>query len=820
MKNKKLFAILTLVCFMFTFMPVAAMADGSAITTAEELQAAINAANNGDTITLAPGKYKMPSSETTANITITGTTNTVIDVTMGAYLDKATLTFEGVSFKVGTGKANGNGSDYAALYSPNVIYKNCTFKGPMRVGRDGAKFIGCEFTELGNDYIWTYGNDVTFEECTFNTDGKAILIYSDGGAEVSQVSVKKCTFNATGGAKAGAIANQNCAAIEIHNYGNGVNLTTADNTYDANFSGEWRIKTYETGKPGIFVNSIEYTTIAIDGKTMTIDNDKNVTVLEPVAKVGNKLYTSLAEAVAEADGKTVTLLKDVTETQITIPSGKDITIVGATPATYFEGQFKVSGTLRLENITIKDPTTAVAGEVSQYSKSAIALVNSGDVYCDNVVFEQDLTDGSAITAWWSTGDGANITVNNCTFNSNGQRPIRSDACVTVENTTFNDPYRYAVQMTSKSSTMDADAEAYVNFNKNTINAGNSSRKTVVYGIQLEGETYGNGNLTINGSGNKIVLGSTGKTSAMYYCECGKNDHSTIIWNTEVAPVHENSTTYSVTWNIDGVITIETVEAGAEIKLPTEPTKSGYTFTGWNGYTKGMTMPEKDVTFTATWTENSTPSAPPTSSSSGGGFSGKYNYAVNVSATGADVTLSDNYAVAGETVTITVDPDMGKQVDEVIVTDADGDVISVTKVGDNKYTFVMPAGKVNVSVTTEAADYDQRIVMQINNKNIVNNNKTITNDVAPVIVGDRTLVPVRIVTELLGGTADWDEAARTVTLTIDGKVLKLVIDQPIPGFGTSATIINDRTYVPVRYVLENLGAEVTWIAETQQIIIEK
>ena len=119
---------------------------------------------------------------------------------------------------------------------------------------------------------------MTFEGCTFNTEGKAILIYNDGGNEVANVSVKDCVFNATAGAKAGAIANQNCAAIEIDNYGNGVDLTTEGNTYDSNFSGEWRIKTYKTGGTQIVVNGTEYTTIAIDGKTMTIDANKNVTV--------------------------------------------------------------------------------------------------------------------------------------------------------------------------------------------------------------------------------------------------------------------------------------------------------------------------------------------------------------------------------------------------------------------------------------------------------------------------------------------------------------------------------------------------------------
>ena len=250
---------------------------GTKVTNLADFSAALQ---NGASVIELTGntEIQMPSSGTAGEIKIIGDGQAVIDVTQGAYLENADVTFENLTLKVGTGMVNGNGSDYAALYSPNVTYKNCTFVGPMRIGRDGAKFINCTFTQLGNDYVWTYGNDCVFEGCTFNSDGKAILIYSDGGTEVSEVSVKNCTFNATTGAKAGAIANQNCAAIEIHNYGNGVNLATSNNTVGEYFSGEWRIKTYETGKPKIFVNGTEYTTIALDGKTMTIDANKNVTV--------------------------------------------------------------------------------------------------------------------------------------------------------------------------------------------------------------------------------------------------------------------------------------------------------------------------------------------------------------------------------------------------------------------------------------------------------------------------------------------------------------------------------------------------------------
>ena len=221
-------------------------------------------------------------------------------------------------------------------------------------------------------------------------------------------------------------------------------------------------------------------------------------------------------------------------------------------------------------------------------------------------------------------------------------------------------------------------------------------------------------------------------------------------------------------------------------------------------------------------ESTPDSVAPGGGSSSGGFNGVYNYPVklNGAVNGATVLFDKANANVGETVTITVKPDAGKKVDEVIVTDANGKEITVTKVGDNKYTFTMPAGKVNVAVTTEAADYDKRIVLQINNKNIVINDKNISNDVSPVIVGERTMVPIRVVTELLGGTAEWNEDIRTVTLKIDDKVLSMIIDQPIPGFGTSATIINNRTYVPIRYVAEKLGANVEWIQAAQQIVIEK
>lgn len=208
-----------------------------------------------------------------------------------------------------------------------------------------------------------------------------------------------------------------------------------------------------------------------------------------------------------------------------------------------------------------------------------------------------------------------------------------------------------------------------------------------------------------------------------------------------------------------------------------------------------------------------------SSSSSGGFSGTYNYPVKMGSTAnATVSLSKNNAVAGDKVTITVTPKQGQQVDTVIITDAAGKQIAVTKEGDNKYSFVMPASAVKLEVTTKASVYDKKIVLQINNKAVTVNGKSVQSDVAPIIVDNRTMVPIRVITETLGGTVDWNN--RTVTLNIDGKLLQMTIGQTIPGFDAAPILKNNRTYVPVRYVAEALGADVAWDETTQQITITK
>ncbi len=250
---------------------------------------------------------------------------------------------------------------------------------------------------------------------------------------------------------------------------------------------------------------------------------------------------ALTQALTTAEDTATIVLEDGTyTTNLKIEGGKDITIIGSANA-ILKGQIastsSTAGTLYLNGVTVDvDNTIVDSTGISQTGKSAIAIWGNQNVVCENVTFNMSLADSTAITSWWNTGVGTTIEVRNCTFNCNGQRPIRSTANVTVENCTFNNPYRYAVQMTAKDSTATELENAVVNFNNNTIIDGENG-KAFVYGVQLEGADYGCSNLIINGSGNKIVA-EENDGSAMYYCECGKVDHNTVVFNTEVKPVHK------------------------------------------------------------------------------------------------------------------------------------------------------------------------------------------------------------------------------------------------------------------------------------------
>ena len=90
------------------------------------------------------------------------------------------------------------------------------------------------------------------------------------------------------------------------------------------------------------------------------------------------------------------------------------------------------------------------------------------------------------------------------------------------------------------------------------------------------------------------------------------------------------------------------------------------------------------------------------------------------------------------------------------------------------------------------------------------------DAAPFIAEGRTMIPLRLIAEAMGADVDWDGNTRTITITRGAAVVTLVVDQPLPnGLGTPV-INNDRTFVPLLFVAEALGAGIEWDGATQSI----
>lgn len=138
-------------------------------------------------------------------------------------------------------------------------------------------------------------------------------------------------------------------------------------------------------------------------------------------------------------------------------------------------------------------------------------------------------------------------------------------------------------------------------------------------------------------------------------------------------------------------------------------RGGYTFNGWtagsnvvfddpNAEETIFTMPEGSVTVTANWTrDGGSGGSTSGGSSSSGRDDSDPSYAVGIpdKMENGSVSVSPKNASQGDRVTVTAEPDEGYELDSLKVFDKNGKELELTDKGDGKFTFIMPAGKVEV-----------------------------------------------------------------------------------------------------------------------------
>ncbi|MFE5321945.1 N-acetylmuramoyl-L-alanine amidase [Paenibacillus sp. NPDC056579] len=106
-----------------------------------------------------------------------------------------------------------------------------------------------------------------------------------------------------------------------------------------------------------------------------------------------------------------------------------------------------------------------------------------------------------------------------------------------------------------------------------------------------------------------------------------------------------------------------------------------------------------------------------------------------------------------------------------------------------------------------------------------NGKQLKPEVAPRIIKDVTMVPVRIIAEELGSKVQWDQDAQMVTIVKNETKIEMVIDRPsavVNGVKTpldaAPLLIAGNTLLPVRFVAENMGIEVNWNAVSRAVYL--
>ena len=287
------------------------------------LDEAFAAAEDDDEVVIqVAGTYALSTSG--KNITITGAVDGVVFDNIGAKnMGGANVTFNNVTFDY---YPNVN---YTGLqHSGKQVYNNCTINGQVFLYGTSETFNKCTFNQNSADAynVWTYGaKEVAFNECTFNSVGKSVLVYNEGGPATA-LTVTDCDFIASAPV-------DGKAAIEID--------TTSPNN-PGGMDGTTIVIDGETTATGFAAGSVSGETLWNDKKdqanlTVTVDSELVWPVANFVAQIGTQGYKTLTEAIDAAQPRdTIVFLADITE-DVTVDTS--LTINGA--------DFKYTGTMTI-----------------------------------------------------------------------------------------------------------------------------------------------------------------------------------------------------------------------------------------------------------------------------------------------------------------------------------------------------------------------------------------------------------------------------------------------------------------------------------------
>ena len=590
-----------------------------------------------------------------------------------------------------------NGGTFDAAGASNGVILNGYIDGTMDQGKltiNGGTFNAGEKTVITTMGGGTHSGDIEITGGTLN--GSIVLTDSSEGARLTITQKAKVTGNVTNSGKADvAITDGATVDGQVSNSAGGT-MSVVNSTIGSVPEGT-------TAETIVIVNS------TVDG-TLTTNTAENAAVM-----VGGKTYETLGAAITAAKaGDTIYVLKDIPEAAgIAVPSGKNFTIdfgghaytlkdPGAGSAgTESNGfQFLKDSTITLKNGTVRiaEGTTSIKRIIQNYANLTLE---------DMHFFAEHQADGEDYAL--SFNNGSIIFKGDTDIVTTSDEAIAFDVCkyssYPSTNVTFDESYTGTINGKIVYDSTVADTHKLTiqgNGTFGAIEAASGAAEAAKSGIEVTSGHFAkpvNEDYLADSVKAQLESASNPEAPYSYYpsleaAQAAAQPGDTI---TEVNAT-TGKTKYTVTLDYaDGETanSLYTVTEGTELTLPT-PSRSGCTFEGWYDGSSRMSSPYKvmkDVTLTAEWDYNGSSSS-----------SGSTRYTVSVEDTdNGSVKVSPTRASKGSTVTVTVKPDEGYELDKLTVTDKNGDRIKLTDKGDGKYTFQMPASKVTVEAVFTAVE---------------------------------------------------------------------------------------------------------------------
>ena len=416
------------------------------------------------------------------------------------------------------------------------------------------------------------------------------------------------------------------------------------------------------------------------------------------AAIGGTQYATLAEAVAAVRaGETIRLLRDVeldgtglANNHGALLISRDVILDGnGYTISAKEGTFSVAG----DNgggpslVNIQDDAEVVLRNVTfdggSAAKHGINIYHAEKVTLENVEITGCRWYALVVNGTELSADGLSTSGNQWGVN------IDQGSTVRLEDTEIAEGDSIVFEGVDASGSLTVESGSYQNIKTQggttagsvTIAGGTvaSVSNGAAADVSVTGGTVGT--IENTGSGTAAISGGT-VTGAV--TNSGSGSITVTGGNFTTADVEEfvdPDQTIILTLDANGgscaVKTLAAASGAAVGELPV-PTRTGYTFAGWFTASSGGTQVTGESAFDA----NATLYAHWTASDDSDGGSG--------SPSGA--------ADKGDTVTITVTPKAGYELDELTVTDSKGSEINVRSAGSNKYTFEMPGSRVTVSAS--------------------------------------------------------------------------------------------------------------------------